>query len=86
VTYTLDFAASGRKDFLSLPPEVRAQLLPRLEALRENPRPRGAEALAGRLKGLHRLRVGDYRVVFQVDERAREVTVTRVRHRSQVYK
>jgi mRNA interferase RelE/StbE len=69
---------------MRLPDNVRAQVAARLESLEQQPRPRGA--LAGHFRGLMRLRVGDYRVVYQVDDDARSVTVTRVRHRSKAYR
>ncbi len=51
----------------------------------ENPRPEGAKALEGQ-GNLLRIRVGDYRVIYQVDDRRLSVLIVRVGHRSEVYR
>lgn len=51
--------------------------------LQDDPRLR-AEKLAG--EDSYRVRIGDYRIVFRVDDRAREVLVTRIKHRREVYR
>ena len=53
--------------------------------LPEDPRPRGTKSLKGH-PGLYRIRVGEYRVVYEIDDAARVVTVTRVRLRAQAYR
>ena len=53
-------------------------------ALAENPRPHGCKKLQGR-KDQWRIRVGDYRVVYTIDDAKLLVEVTRVRHRDEVY-
>jgi mRNA interferase RelE/StbE len=77
---------SAQKEFARLAKSAKSQIADRLDALTADPRPVGAEALAGRLRGLMRLRVGDYRIVYQVDDENRQVTVTRVRHRGKAYR
>jgi len=54
-----------------------------LAALQDNPRPHGSRKLAA--SDQWRTRVGDYRILYRVDDPAREVTVTRVAHRRDVY-
>lgn len=54
-----------------------------MEALADDPRAK-AQKLAG--AGTYRVRVGDYRLVFRIDDGAQEVLVTRVRHRRDVYR
>ena len=85
MSYSLSFKGSADKEFRHLPAEVRQRVAAAVEALKANPRPIGVESLAGQLKGLHRIRIGDYRVVYQVDDEARSITVTRVGHRGKVY-
>ncbi len=53
--------------------------------LADEPRPRGGKALKGH-KDLFRIRVGEYRVVYEIDDATRVVTVTRVRLRAQAYR
>ena len=63
-------------------------LLDRIDArvndLADDPRPRGATKLTE--VNAHRIRVGDYRVVYEVDDGTRTVIVTRVGHRREVYR
>ena len=58
----------------------------RIQALALTPRPIGAEALKGQDPPLYRLRVGDHRVIYAVDDKSRMVTVSRVRNRRDVYR
>jgi mRNA interferase RelE/StbE len=53
--------------------------------LAENPRPHGVESLAGE-KGLHRIRAGDYRIIYQIRGDALVVLNVRIGHRREVYR
>jgi mRNA interferase RelE/StbE len=57
----------------------------RVEGLAADPRPRGAEKVEGG-GGELRLRIGDYRVVYDVDDRARSVVIYKVGDRKEVYR
>ena len=85
MSYQLSLKGTAQKEFIDLSAQVRARIAAKLDALEQDPRPAGAEPLAGPLKGLLRIRVGEYRVVYHVDEKQRHITVTRVRHRSKAY-
>jgi mRNA interferase RelE/StbE len=63
---------------------MRERIETAIDGLGDDPRPRGVEKLAGR--DTYRIRVGDYRVVFAVDDGARIVTVARIAHRREVYR
>ncbi len=82
--YRLDFTESAAKEFRSLPPDVKKRAVPRIDALKLTPRPIGSAKLKGHQR-TYRIRVRDYRLVYEVDDAARAVLVTRVRHRSDVY-
>jgi mRNA interferase RelE/StbE len=84
--YTVRVRGAARKEHDALPPEAQRRVLERLTALEGVPRPHGAERLAGELAGLYRIRVGDYRVVYQVDDEQRMVNVVRVRPRGRAYR
>ncbi len=83
--YRLTFARSARKELENLPTSLVVRLLARIEALSVNPRPGGVVKLRGE-SNLWRLRVGDYRVVYSIDDDARLVDVSIVRHRREVYR
>lgn len=85
MAYRLDFVSSAQREFLRLPFPVRKRLEPHVNGLEENPRPHGVKAMTGH-KGLFRIRVGDYRILYEIDDTARVVTVTRVRPRGAAYR
>ncbi len=68
-----------------LPAALAARILSRFELLSLNPRPSGVVKLRGG-SGLWRLRVGDYRIVYSIDDAAKVVDVSVVRHRREVYR
>ena len=69
-----------------LPSKVVARIMPRLEHLAGAPRPPGCKKLKGG-DNEWRIRVGDYRIVYEVDDAAKTVDVlTRIAHRREVYK
>jgi len=85
VAYRIDLTAAARRDLRDLPPVTLRRVDVRILALADMPRPPGAEKLTDR-EGLYRLRVGDYRILYQVDDTRQVVTVARVRHRRESYR
>ena len=83
--YRVAFASSAEKELKKLPAQLIARLVPRLENLASNPRPSSCKKLAGG-DGEWRIRVGDYRVVYTIDDSELLVEVTRIRHRREVYR
>ena len=82
--YAVEFKASGRKELERLPAKLVQRIFPKLEALATEPRPSGCKKLKGS-DNTWRIRVGDYRIVYTIDDSKLAVTVTRIRHRSEVY-
>jgi mRNA interferase RelE/StbE len=82
--YSVAFASSAEKELKKLPGQLIAHLIPRLESLAANPRPSGCKKLTGG-DGEWRIRVGDYRVAYTIDDGKLLLEVTRIRHRSEVY-
>jgi mRNA interferase RelE/StbE len=63
---------------------VLSRVVRKLEALADTPRPAGCKKLKG-YKDQWRFRVGDWRVVYIIDDAANVVSVTRIAHRREVY-
>jgi mRNA interferase RelE/StbE len=82
--YRVALTSSAEKELRDLPTRFIARITPRLENLAANPRPPGCKKLKGGDKEW-RIRVGDYRVVYTIDDAMLLVEVTRIRHRSAVY-
>lgn len=83
--HTLQITNSAEKDLRRLPRPILERLHAKILTLRENPRQPGAIRLSGKLEGW-RVRVGDYRIIYQIDDVVQLVTVVRVRHRREVYR
>lgn len=83
--YEISFARSARKELEALPDQIAERILAKIDALAKNPRPVGCKPLKGPLK-LWRLRIGDYRVVYEIDDNHQKIDVSIVRHRSETYR
>jgi len=83
--YRVEFKPSAAKSVRKLDAGTQRRVIARAEALAENPRPPGAEKLEG-MRDLYRIRVGDYRVIYQVADEVLLVLVVRVGHRGDVYR
>jgi mRNA interferase RelE/StbE len=85
MAYRIEFTHRACKQFKSLSREVQLRLRPRIESLAKNPRPRGVKKLADS-ESIYRLRDGDYRVVYQVQDKVLLVLVLKIGHRREVYR
>lgn len=82
--YSVEMKPSARKELERLPGKLIERIFPKLEGLALEPRPAGCKKLKGGQREW-RIRVGDYRVVYTVDDEKLLVSVMRIRHRSEVY-
>lgn len=79
--YRVDFISSRvRRQLEHLPPEIRARISVRLHLLAEDPRPRSVRQLS---PNIYRMRVGRYRVIYEVDDAAQQVHVLAAVRRSE---
>jgi mRNA interferase RelE/StbE len=83
--YSITFAQSARKELEQLDASVVRRIFPKIEALAQNPRPPGCRKLRG-FENLWRIRIGNYRVVYQVSDEELVVDIVAIRHRSKAYK
>lgn len=84
-SYEVSLAERALKDLARLGEPVRERVFGRIERLATDPRPPGCRKLHG-TSGLWRIRVGDYRVIYGIDDARRRVDVNAVRHRSDAYR
>ena len=84
--YSLSIKQSAVKELQSISDKASLNLLiEKVKSLATQPRPLGSEKLAGR-PNLYRVRQGNYRVIYSVDDEARVVDVVKVGHRRDVYR
>ena len=74
----------AEKEMDKLPPAIHTRLSRRILSLEDNPRPRGSKKLSRREE--YRLRVGDYRVLYTINDEDGVVTIFSVGHRREVYR
>lgn len=83
--YRVLLERGAEKDLTRLSSEVHNRVIAAIRALATNPRPPVCRKLAGS-KNDWRIRVGDYRVVYEIADAIRVVRVNRVRHRREAYR
>jgi mRNA interferase RelE/StbE len=83
--YALDVRPRARRSLRQLDAPVRKAVAEVIDNLADDPRPPGVRSLTGHRPYL-RVRSGDYRVIYSVDDRARVVTIAAVGHRREVYR
>jgi mRNA interferase RelE/StbE len=82
--YQIKFKSSAAKEFRKLSSNIQQRIKTPINALKTDPRPTGAIKLKGS-DDLYRIRVGDYRVVYSIDDAIKIILITRVRHRREIY-
>ena len=83
--YQIGWVRVAARGFDGLPDTVQQRIERAVNALATDPRPRGIQAVASGAGAL-RIRVGDYRVIYEVDDDARIVRILKVAHRREVHR
>jgi mRNA interferase RelE/StbE len=83
--YEVFLERGAERDLKKLPGENFYRIIPYIKALSENPKPSGCRKITGS-KNDWRIRIGDYRVIYEIDQRVKAVKVMRVRHRKDAYR
>lgn len=83
--YSVTFARSARKELAELPDNLLQRIFTKIESLARDPRPAGCKKLQGPAH-LWRIRIGDYRVVYEIDDRRHNIDIVIVRHRKDAYR
>ncbi len=83
-SYSLVIKKSAERELRTIPKPDLRRMTERLRGLAQDPRPTGSEKLSGHNR--YRVRQGDYRIVYAVDDETRTVQVVKVGHRREVYR
>ena len=84
MTYTISISRRTQKELRRLRSEIYGRIRDAIRALAQNPRPSNCRKLTGR-EGW-RIRVGDYRVVYRIDDQQKAITILHIGHRHSVYR
>lgn len=83
--YEILLEQAAERDLKKLPADVFKRIIPTTKDLAKNPKPARSRKLTGS-KNDWRIRVGDYRILYEIDARAKIVKVMRIRHRKDAYR
>ena len=81
--YRLIISRTAAKEFEALPGEVIERVREKIRSLAEEPRPHGSKKLRG--SNTWRIRIGDWRVLYEIDDSGKIVDIGAIRHRSKAY-
>ena len=84
MSYTISLKSNVRKDLKKFAKPVAAKLLEKIAALADCPRPNESKKLKG-FKHIYRARMGDYRVIYEINDNEISVIVIKIGHRQSVY-
>ncbi|WP_052316062.1 type II toxin-antitoxin system RelE family toxin [Desulfomonile tiedjei] len=85
MAYRILFVSRAERSFKRLSADVQDRIISQVNSLAENPRPAGAVKLTGS-DNLYRVRVGDYRIIYAVEDDLLVVLVVEVGHRREIYR
>ncbi len=83
--YQIEFLRTALKELAKLPVEIQQRIAVRIEELKINPYPSGVKALKNG-EGRLRLRVGDYRIIYRVENNLLVIIIVKIGHRRSIYK
>lgn len=85
MAYSILLAPPAERQLKSLTDSVQKRIVKRLKSLRENPRPQGVKKLVGE-EHLYRIREGDYRIIYTIQDKELIVLVVKIGDRKEVYR
>ncbi|MBL4664750.1 type II toxin-antitoxin system RelE/ParE family toxin [Nitrospina gracilis] len=83
--YSITFARSARQELEKLDSPTVSRIFPKIESLVETPRPQGCKKLKGK-KNLWRIRIGDFRVLYTIQEKEKIIDIIGILHRRESYR
>ena len=83
--YEILLERRAEKDLKKLPSVLFQRVIEKIQSLAENPKPQGSRKITGS-KNDWRIRIGDYRAIYEIDEREKRVKIMRIRHRREAYR
>ncbi len=85
MSYRIELSKRAERVLENLPARVQSRLIQGIDGLADDPRPRGVEKLRGE-QNAYRIRVGDYRILYEVHDQVLLILILRAGHRREVYR
>jgi mRNA interferase RelE/StbE len=83
--YAIEFTPTAVKDLKALPKAILKKIDARIALLADDPQPKGVKKLQG-CEELYRVRVGDYRIVYTMENGKLTIVIVRIGHRKEIYR
>ena len=83
--YLVELLPPAQRDIDNLPKKVKGRITQKIILLQEEPRPKNCAKLKGG-GNIFRIRVGDYRILYRINDADRKVSIAKVAHRKEVYR
>lgn len=84
--YKIDYAERLEDTIKKFPKHDRKSIYDKIDSLKKDPRPSGVEPLQGEWKGFYRVRTGDYRIIYRIQDKILTVYIVKVAKRGEVYR
>jgi len=85
MSYSITFSTAAARSFRKLPRDIQTRIAPAIDALMQEPRPAGCEKISG-IADTYRIRVGNYRILYEIHDRMLIIRVVDVGHRREIYR
>jgi mRNA interferase RelE/StbE len=86
MAYAIEYVPTAWKELTKLPANTQRRLLEAIEGLKTQPYPPGVKHLHGELRGLYRIRVGAFRVIYEVHQGRMLILIVEVGNRKETYR
>lgn len=83
MTYEILFEKAALKSLQKMPSDIQGKVISKIEELAEDPRPFGHKKLVGRSG--YRIRIGDYRVIYTINDKIIRIYILDIGHRKEIY-
>jgi mRNA interferase RelE/StbE len=85
MSYRLSIRKQALKELEEVPVKIRKSIAAAIDTLADNPRPSGCKKLKGETEYLWRIRIGDYRMIYHIDDKQEIVEIRKIGNRKNVY-
>jgi len=85
MSYTILFKKEAAKELKCLPSKIVVRISTAIDGLSNNPRPVGCKKLEGKKANIWRIRAGNYRILYLIDDTIRIINIHKIGHRKNIY-
>ncbi len=84
MAYRVFIERNAEKNFKKTPKEIKKKIIAAAVELKNNPRPLNVRKISDS-ENYYRIKIGDYRIIYEIDEKRKKINIFRIRHRKEAY-